>query len=227
MLIALHHAAWRVIEVRDRPEDLWDDRDRQVVAFRPRAVPVSIVLRPWQITSTDVRAHRHNRHKAAWIGATWWDVYPDEHFPVCATCTEPLPCRHLVTERAVAAEMKKVDRFGTAGVCPSCAEPVSHRQKRIRFTENLVAPFGPPVTFHLRGQCFNDALRYERRWHDEEPDTRPLTLSCPGTEVRHRDGGHQCSRGDQCPGPQALHDGMTRCGCQPGACASPVFGGAA
>lgn len=145
-------------------------------------------------------------------GGVWW-VYAHEHYPVCGTCLEPLPCRELVTKRISAHEAAKFNRYTTAGVCPACSEPVSSRQKSVTWEDNAVVPGGPPVTFHLRRACFHEAVQYERRWYARDPGARRMRYTCGEHHVRnHGDGTYSCTN-PECPGPTAWHQSWTTCDC--------------
>jgi hypothetical protein len=201
-ILAFDHAVWRVVEKSRHP----DDRER----------PWTVVLRPIAITGDDPRARDHDQHLATPEYYYGWQVYPAEsagHYPVCATCHEPMPCRDQMAERVSAASAADLERYTIAGVCPACEEPVSSRQKRMTWPDNAAIPGGPPVTFHLRGQCFGSAMSYEKRWHALDPDQRRRVLSCTGHVINHNDGTYECSEFDVCPGPQASHPSYTVCRC--------------
>lgn len=207
MILARDHAVYRVIEKHPKPED--------------ETFPWRIVLRPIAITGDDPRDRDHDQPFKVSAGLRYY-TFADEHYPICAKCLEPLPCREQMAEEVAAGAAKSLDEYSAAGVCPSCAEPVTGRQKAITWQENVVNPFGPPVTFHLRRACHWDAVQYERRWHAADPEHRPLTMSCPGSIVHHHDGTHDCTA-PACPGGNAQHPaqawhhpGYTDCHCVAG-----------
>ncbi|MHB1784084.1 MAG: hypothetical protein ACYCTE_15615 [Acidimicrobiales bacterium] len=83
------------------------------------------------------------------------------------------------------------------------------RQRSISFEgENLLAPGGPPAIFHLRRECRESAIAYERRWVAAYP-WRRARLNCAGTLVHHVRG-DVCSETD-CPGGDARHMSWERC----------------
>lgn len=216
--IAWEHAAWRVVEVRPIPEDLWTDEDRDAVARRrashhDQARPVSIVVRPFRL-GDDVKDRNkdvHLRHRSG----VQWEIYPDAHFPVCAVCHEPLPCREKFGERIAGEAMKRLSRYETAGVCPSCGEVVSARQKCRTFSENLKIPGGPQVTFHVgRYGCRCSAAEYEKQWVAADPKRRKATLSCTGHVTNHGDGTYDCTALNECPGAWAIHQSHAACRCR-------------
>ena len=214
-LLAYQHAVWRVIEVNPIPEDLWSEQDhtnvRNAHRYPERAVPRVVVVRPVHITTNDVRARDHDRHLKHQKG-TWWFIYPNEHYPVCATCGEPLPCRELAGMQAGQAAVERMTRYENPGVCPACQKIITRRQQSITFDENLELPGGPPVTFHTRAACFGSAMRYEQRWARAAPGRR-TRLSCPGHMVTHNDGTYECSSGDACSGPDVEHQAYRTCSC--------------
>lgn len=212
-VLALAHAAWRVIEITHIPTEEWSDKERQKVEhFGPAARPYRVVIRPAAVTLDDPRSKDHDVHLRA-CGASW-DVYPDEHYPVCASCSEPMPCREQMAARVAEASAKQMGRYETQGVCPECLEPITSRQKVITFTENLEIPGGPPVTYHAgRHLCRHSAAVYEKRWVAADPGLRKLSLSCPGHMTNHNDGTYECTQLNDCPGPQAFHPSYARCNC--------------
>jgi hypothetical protein len=195
------HVAYRVIDVSLRPEH--EDR------------PVMVVLRPVGL-GDDPRDRDHDRHLAGPRHHTW-RAYPDpRHYPVCATCGEPTPCREEMAERDADVLVARMNRHSMAGVCPACEEPVTARQKAITYPGNIEVPLGPPVTFHLRRKCFGSAVEYEKRWHAQDPDGRPRLISrppCPGHVTKHNDGTYECTADSACPGAHAEHRSFTVCGC--------------
>lgn len=197
-LVPYEHAVWRVVEVRDR-----DDEER----------PYAVTLRPVEETRDDPRARDSDLHLSIHRYYSW-DVYPDEHYPICACCYEPLPCRYKVAERAGEAALKKMGRYETAGVCPACEEPVTGRQKSLTFSENLEVLGGPSVTFHVgRRGCSYTAGEYEKRWVAADPERRRASLTCRGRVTNHNDGTYDCTELAECPGPSARHDVYTTCSC--------------
>lgn len=210
MLWPFEHEVYRIIEVNAVPEDLWTEGDHATW----RAAPKMVVVRPARIVGGDVRDRDHDRHfRMGGERAGSLDVYGDEHYPVCAECAEPLPCREQMAERVSAAEAERMARYDTAGVCPACCEVVTNRQASQTWPDNAVVFLGPPVTFHLRGRCLYSAAEYEKQWAKSDPERRRTTLSCKGSVINHNDGTYQCSELTECPGPRARHRGYTICRC--------------
>lgn len=210
--VALAHAVWQVIEVTDIPAPEWTERESDT-ADRFGRPPYRIVIRPANLTSGDPRDRDHDVHLRA-SGAAMWNVYPDEHYPLCASCAEPLPCREQMAAEVSAASVKRMDRYSVEGVCPSCEEPITSRQKSLTFTENVEIPAGSPVTFHAgRAACRQSARDYEKRWVAADPKRRRTTLTCPGHVINHNDGTYECSELVDCRGPQAIHPSYESCRC--------------
>lgn len=149
--IAFDHAMWRVHEVTKRdPVDVVDQRDYMVI------------LRPINLPST-MTADKADKH---WSASAYhsWSTYPNDHYPVCAVCHEPQPCRDQLIEKEVTEASERMQRYEIPGVCPSCSEPVTTRHLRQTWPDNLVTMSGQPVTFHLRQKCADEARRYDREW---------------------------------------------------------------
>lgn len=209
-LVPFEHAVYRVISVRDLPEEHWNDQDRAVKPeFRKalRLRPVELADHP-----DPVKAASGDRHIASARHHSW-HRYPTEHYPVCASCAEPLPCREELGRKHAEDAVTRMGRYELAGVCPACEKPVSARQKSITFGENLEVLGGPPVTFHLRRQCRYPAEKYEKRWAAADPENRRCRLSCPGHLTNHNDGTYGCTQLTDCPGPSTRHVSYSVCRC--------------
>jgi hypothetical protein len=206
-MLGWRHALWRVLEVTPVPPGQWTREDQALlercpVGARQVTAPHTIVITPVTGPAGTVRLRRR-------AGATPLFVYPGEHYPVCAACREPVPCREEMARRVSAASVQRIDRYLTPGVCPACLQPVSSRQRAITFGENVEIPAGPPVTYHLRRRCAGAAMRYEKRWAAAVPGRRTV-LSCTGHIQHHLDGA-ECSHGPACPGPGVPHGSAARC----------------
>lgn len=236
-LLAYQHAVWRVIEVRRLPEDRWTDAQREHYdrrvgwgdspekLWKVGAVPVVVTVRPVHITSDDPKVRRHDKHLGCRGLPEWW-VYRDEHYPVCGKCGEPQPCREVLGIRVAERAMAAMERYEQPGVCPSCREMVTTRQKAWTCPDNLEIPGGPPVTFHIgRRECRWHAAKYEDRWLAADPTRAAavprvlsrdgFALSCDGHMVAHGDDTYECSAGQRCAGPLAGHQSHRRCDCPP------------
>lgn len=212
-IVPVQHAVWRVIEVIPRPVDLWDDSDHARVAKHgEKTAPHAVVLRPVEIDDNQPRAFRRDRHIKTWQGQYHWMKYTSEHYPVCAKCHEPLPCRDVLVAQDAARSFEQMQRFTMPGVCPSCAQPITQRQKTRTFDENLELPGGPPVTFHVgRSDCRGAAARYEERWVALDPANRRTELNCPGEITHHGGNTYSCTVNDECRGPLAFHQAYRTC----------------
>lgn len=212
-LVARDHAVWRVISVTPRPPELWTEESRERVRRHgDRYIPHAVVLRP--VDAGDDPKHRGRDLHIEARGAHW-DVFRSEHYPICAKCSEPRPCREEMAERVSAAAAQRFARYETPGICPACEKPVTARQKSMTFADNLEVLGGPPVTFHVnRAGCTQEARRYEERWVAADPQRRRAVLSCVGSVINHNDGTYECSELAACPGPAAAHrGGYTVCRC--------------
>lgn len=217
-LVAWHYAVWRVVEVRDIPQVNWeegDDLEGYKPEYREKMRPRGLRMRPVEIDPHDLKQTNRDVH-IKFGGRNHHlslPVFPDLHYPVCASCGGPVPCREKDIQDELERAEKRSRRYEMAWVCPSCAEPVTQRQKSITFEDNIEVPLGPPVTFHLRWECHDGALRYEQQWAAEDPEHRRTTLSCAGSATAHNDGTYECTEFDRCPGPTARHHGYQQCRC--------------
>lgn len=220
-LVATRRAVFRIVEYRPYHVDQWtaDDHER-VRKHGDAAAPYHVILRPAHITSDDVRARDHDKHYTIRSACFRWHVYPDEHYPLCATCGEPVPCREQTAAEDAAAELRYMARFETPGVCPACREPITSRQKSRTFGgENLIVPLGPPVTFHTRARCEDGLLAYEDEWVKADPRNRRSSRPpvCKGTAIIHvGTNTYECTARDDCPGltdDATRHRSMRACGC--------------
>ena len=143
-LVGVDFTVWRVLEVGPRPADLVERGRTHAVVLEPLA--------------------GGRRLHLACAEYTRFHTFTSAHYPVCRSCGDLMPCREQIIERTVQAEAEQLRRYDLPGICPACEEPVSQRQLRQRWPENLVAPTGQPVTFHLRNRCVGEASAYDERW---------------------------------------------------------------
>jgi hypothetical protein len=215
-VVVHEHKVFRVVEVRLIDESEWTDQTRRRVnvykpELRHQFLPAHVVLRPIEITDDDPRARDHDKHYRTPPGYTW-DVYPNEHYPVCAACHEPTPCREELGRRVAEQAVERLGRYEDPHVCPSCLEPFTQRQKTVTFEANVEIPGGPAVTYHRRGKCFSGAYQYEQRLAKADADYAPRLL-CLGTLTNHNDGTYECSQSARCGGPHLHHDAYQTCRC--------------
>lgn len=181
-IIVLDRQPWRVLEIREKPEDLWNANFetawQQVVSewveheaaraagepeswgaprkSRPQPVRGEWQYRPVNIVIQPVdRPQSKPRHVVAAVSYDW-QLLP-EHFTVCRLCNELPPCRHVETERTITAEVGKAERLMAIprGACLGCGETITSRMKATRFPgPNLWRPdWGTDsAVFHARQQ---------------------------------------------------------------------------
>ncbi|MFF9632956.1 hypothetical protein [Streptomyces fradiae] len=175
--------AYEVVEVRERPVDLWPEHFRnewdrytawwveQVVAGRDmgdqpekhtwKHRPLVLVIRPAdQPTAKAV-------HYAVRASRTFY-VLP-EHYSVCRLCGEIPPCTHATTEAAIDHEMANTERLMSIppGHCLDCGEPITFRMQATRFPgPNLWRPDlgDDTAVFHARQRCSDGVRAYRRQW---------------------------------------------------------------
>ena len=125
-----------------------------------------------------------------------------ERYALCSCCGELAPCSAEMEDRTIAAMAERDARYETAGICPACGEAIGTRQQTWTCSTNLHVPLGPPVTFHRRGKCWPEAVRYEAavaKYHRVMP-----RLSCSGRITAHLDQSPTCTN-PNCPGEYASH----------------------
>lgn len=216
-LIGQDHAVWEITEVRNvkmTTEDLehWARFGaRQVETWhrRPFRVKVRWVggVKPEWVTgdhdegSIVIRPDHYTR----------WEVYPGGRWPKCSCCGEPMPCRASINDAVVDVTMERVNEMESRlpGHCWACGEQTTRRHKTVRYVgENLDLPGGPPVVFHVRASCYDQAAAYETRWIAADTSRRRIITwpYCPGLLIHHHDGSTECHGGDSdCRGKET-HD---------------------
>jgi len=177
-LVVWDRQPYRVVELTERPLDLWGDKhemryataleswDRYPRGNRPEKAtwdgrPYVFVLQP------DGKPHEEPIHL---IGPanTSWDVLP-EHYAICSACGELPPCRDELNEREADQQAAKADVVMDIppGHCLGCGEFVTTRQNAARFPgPNLWRPDLPEnsAVFHARQECSGEVDRYRRQW---------------------------------------------------------------
>ena len=131
-----------------------------------------------------------------------------EHYGLCHTCGELMPCSEVWAERISTESAKQAGRFEVEGICPSCQEPVTARQKSHRFEENLRVPLGPPVTFHARSRCRGGARDYDGAV--ARATGRDPWLFCEGMLTGHLDNHEECTN-VTCPSLAVAHRSFAMC----------------
>ena len=181
-IVVLQRQAWRVLEIREKPEDLWPadyeaawqkkvtdwvEYEAARVAGepepwgaprKPRQMPVRAEWRYRPVNVVIQRVDRPKskpRHAVATVSRDW-QVLP-EHYSVCRICLELPPCRHQELEDEVARTMEASDRLMAIprGACLGCGETITSRMKAVRFPgPNLWRPdWGTDsAVFHARSR---------------------------------------------------------------------------
>lgn len=181
----MRHQPWVVHEVRPH-EDRWRAYLRPIGA------------------QYDFAQYNHGVSFPRWASVM---VLP-EHYSVCVRCGELPPCSEVWTGQVADAQTERAARYEVEGVCPACSEPVTRRQKAIRFEENLYVPLGPPVVYHQRSKCGFSAVQYDEKV--AKSVGRDPRLSCAGHHVLHLDNVFQCTN-ENCPGHDKKHRAFSRC----------------
>lgn len=180
------HKAWRVHEIRG-----WND-DRLRVVFRPDGAQFDFA-----------------QHNVSLLVGKYAPIYwLPEHYGLCHRCGEVTPCSEVWSERISTEVSKQSARFEVEGVCPSCQEPVTARQKSHRFEENLRVPLGPPVIFHARHKCGGGAVEYDCAV--AAATGREPRLFCEGLRTKHLDGHETCTN-ITCPSLSVGHRTFAMC----------------
>jgi hypothetical protein len=181
-IVVVQRQAWRVLEIREKPEDLWPadyEQAWQKVVSRwieheaaraageltswgaPMAAQTEPIRSQWYYRPVNVVVQRVDRPKSKrehilTSVSSEWQTLP-EHYSVCRLCNELAPCRHVETEATVDLEMEKVERLMAIprGACLGCGETITSRMKGIRFPgPNLWRPdWGTDsAVFHARSR---------------------------------------------------------------------------
>lgn len=181
-IIVRQRQPWRVLEVNERPEDLWPERwetawQRRVAARekyeaerlagatdayglpckpRPPMVRAEWPWRPAVIVLQPVDQPKSRPRHVMTAVNYQWQILP-EHYSVCRVCGELPPCRHAETEATVEEAMADTERLMAIprGACLGCGKTVTSRMKSTRFPgPNLWRPDwgNDTAVFHLRDQ---------------------------------------------------------------------------
>lgn len=182
-IIVRERQPWRVLEVNERPEDLWpegleqwwqrlvadqEEYDRLRLAGvphewgSPREEKPPLVRAEWparpavMILQPVGQPKAELRHIMAKVHLEW-QILP-EHYAVCRACNELPPCRHQETEATVDQAMGEAERLMAIppGACLGCGKAISSRMKSVRYPgPNLWRPDwgNDSAVFHLRDQA--------------------------------------------------------------------------
>jgi hypothetical protein len=203
-LIAFDYKPYRLIEVRERPFDLWPENIQAEFARMGGTDPEAWWARVQCIRLQPDGHASGTRDRSRLVRACYsFHVLP-EHYAVCHRCGDLPPCRETVMDRQVAEATAVMEQAMAIrpGDCHACGKPVTARHKAIVFPGvNLIRPDLPDgsVIFHGRhGECVNRAYRYDEQWAAAEPGRR-RRFECAGRQVRHADGTLECTEGAGCP----------------------------
>lgn len=179
VLVVWDRQPHRVIELAERPLDLWGEKHEMRYATalehweiggkrgeRPekttwRERPYVFVLQP------DGKPHVKPLHLIGPANHSW-DVLP-EHYAICSACGELPPCTHEVAEREADQQAARADVLMDIppGHCLGCGEYVTARQQATRFPgPNLWRPDLPEnsAVFHARRECSTPREKYRTQW---------------------------------------------------------------
>lgn len=197
----------RLIEIRERPHADWPEAYREAWVKDGAPEPGKWWHRPMTVV-IKVEGEPDAKPLPLLANASYgWTTLP-EHYAVCRLCGELPPCTHVHNEKVMASAAKRMDHDMAImpGCCHHCGEPITSRQKMIRFEgENLIRPdLGDDTAlFHARKACLAAAQRYDARWAQAEAGRR-RKLYCDGLARHHHDGTMDCTEGALCPG-DVLH----------------------
>lgn len=178
VLVVFDRQPWRVVEITERPTDLWDESYEKAFAAaveswerfgrgdRPEKAtwhsrPMAIVLQ------LDGKPHEKPIHLIGPYHHSW-DVLP-EHYAICSACGELPPCRHELAEREADQQAARADVLMDipAGHCLGCGEAITSRQNATRFPGPNLWRFDLPensAVFHARRECSTPRERYREQW---------------------------------------------------------------
>lgn len=226
-VVAIERAAWKVIRYTDAAPTP-EERERAATAgpWADRYRPYELLLQRLHGPAHDAEDDRHVVSVCV-PGDSYpgIPVYPHGRVPLCSCCGHPWPCRIADEQATAEAALKRAEKAMRVmpGCCPACNEPITTRQRSIRFGgPNLLNPLAEGPTYHTRGRCWHAASRYEQLWVAAEPG-RPrslLTLQCEGTLIVHGDGTAEChgAKDSDCPSIYARHRCMGVCYTQSAGC---------
>lgn len=231
-LIAWRYASWRVLEADEVREVDLSDEDRERAGFADtdrdgnpvHPIRVKAAL-PWNIVlchetgplllKNDERTQRlhdgrRTGHARYWPYRSRWHILR-EPYRACSCHGHVWPCQEIDQAAWAAVDAAKFERVEAGhadGVCFACREPISIRQKFLKFPEpSRLLPGAPGPTFHAgRRDCWYAAEQYERSGRlAENPDVARLA-SCPGIRFIHEKHGMppaqrvECTAGPACTG---------------------------
>lgn len=206
-LIVKQRRPFRVTAINEISYANWPQQYTDSFLANTHEDPGTWHYRPRRVTGhwEDEPAPAPGRDNLVFVATTTSSFYVlPEHYSVCRHCGELPPCAEIHNQGVVERAMARMDKAMAIlpGFCHACCQPVTRRQKSIRFPSvNLIRPDLPEGTalFHLRKECVGSAFAYDERWAAAEPGRRRL-MFCDGRRRHHLDGTTECTEGDQCVG---------------------------
>ncbi|BBB01044.1 hypothetical protein RVR_8278 [Actinacidiphila reveromycinica] len=201
-LVIWERRAHRVVETRERDLTDWPERYREKWVEWGMPDPATWDYRPFVVVlRPDDQPAAKPTHLLRPANHTWRTL--PEHYAVCRLCAEIPPCRHVHNETIAerAAERFEQEMAILPGCCHACREPITRRQKSVRFTgPNLIRPDlgDDSAVFHLRAKCHGSVRAYDERW--AKAVGKPRRFFCEGTMTVHQGGSTDCTELADCPG---------------------------
>lgn len=195
-VVAYGWAAWEVMHVSDAVSTA--EEDEKLRGYTPE---FRASHRPYRVTLR--RRHGPKSPRENNLGDTTlrvpagsfyrWDKYRSGRVPLCSCCGDPWPCRANLAEQAAAESARRVDELGRraeVGACFGCGEPVTTRQRVIRYpdAENVRVLLAAAPVFHERRSCRPHVVEYERERARRLPDAPPVVDVRSGALLRWNDG---------------------------------------
>jgi hypothetical protein len=200
-LIIWERRPYRVIEVRERDHIDWPDDYRTAWIEAGMPDPAKWEERPMSLVLQDEEKPKAKPLHLITSMAGGWQILP-EHYALCRLCGELPPCRHVHNEAIAERAGKRFEEEMAIlpGMCHACREPITQRQKSVRFTgPNLIRPDlgDDSAVFHLRSKCWGSVYAYDIRW--AEATGKPRRFHCDGSRTVHHDQSQECTN-PVCPG---------------------------
>ncbi len=196
--IAWRYATWKITEVFDP-----DDTGAYNVTLRHLTGPV--------LTTDGIISDDHGTYLGLTVHQHYQWHYLARRHTICSCHGHIWPCYEYDQDRHAAWETRQMERAlagAQSGVCASCREQITSRQKTITFPEpSLFVPGAPGPTFHAgRSECWRDARAYEVEKRLVAYPEATRIASCPGQGFVHEIGlTFECTAGPGCTGLHGAH----------------------
>lgn len=172
-LIVHKHNVYRTVRYDEVPECMWTESDHEAWETRRRRPYVLAIDHVISGEKYELKGRARPNFRTGVLVPDLY-TYPSEHYPVCASCQEPLPCREELQRQAAERAVAAMEKWQRPGVCPHCGEAVTTRQTHQTWP-NIHIPGGPEVTFHVgRARCREAAAAYDRQWTQESGEAPKL-----------------------------------------------------